>query len=182
MNAAAGAFTMHKRKIRSQGVNDMVRKIIIAASCGAVLTLSSAAFAQQSEPFGGRYQARAMLMNVVGEVKVNREQAFAMFNQGGGRFLNGDIYVFCTNVRDGKFVATGNPNAKDLLGQDVRTLKDPRGKAFGQEIFAAGQKPDGEITEVSYEFIKPTDGKEAPKTSFVMRVDEDYACGVGYYK
>jgi hypothetical protein len=181
-NAAAGAFATCKEKIRNQGGNDMLRKIIIAAASGAVLALSSAAFAQQSGAFGGRYQARAMLMNVVGEVKVNREKAFAMFNEGGGRFLNGDIYVFCTNVGNGKFVATGNTNAKDLLGQDVRTLKDPTGKPFGEEIFAAGLKPDGEITEVSYEFVKPTDGKEAPKTSFVMRVDEDYACGVGYYK
>jgi signal transduction histidine kinase len=96
--------------------------------------------------------------------------------------VNGDIYVFCTNVGNGKFVAMGNSNAKDLLGQDVRTLKDPTGKAFGQEIYAAGQKPEGEITEVSYLFAKPTDPKPAPKTSFVTRVDDDFACGVGYYK
>jgi hypothetical protein len=31
-------------------------------------------------------------------------------------------------------------------------------------------------------FVRPTDPKPAPKTSFVTRVDEDFACGVGYYK
>ncbi len=159
----------------------MVRKIVIAAASGAVLALSPAAFAQTSRLADG-YEAKAMLRNVVAEVKVNREQAFDAFNQGSGRFVNGDIYVFCTNVGNGKFVAMGNANAKDLLGQDVRTLKDPTGKAFGQEIYVAGQKPEGEITEVSYLFAKPTDPKPAPKTSFVTRVDDDYACGVGYYK
>jgi hypothetical protein len=156
----------------------MVRKLIMAAASGAVLMLSQTAFAQKPEG----YEARAMLRNVVTEVKVNRDQAFDMFNQGGGRFLNGETYVFCTKVGDGKFVAEGNPNAKDLLGQDVRTLKDPTGKAYGQEIYAAGQKAEGEITEVSYLFAKPNDPTPTAKTSFVTRVDEDFACGVGYYK
>jgi signal transduction histidine kinase len=168
--------------MRNHGGNDMVRKIIIAAASGAVLALSPVAFAQQTEGLANEPAAKAMLMNVVTEVKVNREQAFDMFNQGGGRFLNGDIYVFCNNVGNGKFVAMGNANAKELLGQDVRTLKDATGKAFGQEIYAAGQKPEGEITEVSYLFAKPTDPKPAAKTSFVTRVDDDFACGVGYYK
>ena len=160
----------------------MVRKIIIAAASGAVLALSPVAFAQQTERPADGYKARAMLTNVVTEVKVNREHAFDMFNQGGGRFKDGDIYVFCTDARNGKFVAMGNANAKELLGQDVRTLKDATGKTFGQEIYDAGQKPEGEITEVSYLFAKPTDPKPAAKTSFVTRVDDDFACGVGYYK
>lgn len=160
----------------------MARKIIIAAASGVALALSQAAFAQQSSRLADGAEAKAMLLNVIDEVKVNREQAFDMFNQDGGRFRNGDIYVFCTKVGDGTFVAMGNVNAKDVLGQDVRTLKDATGKAFGQEIYAAGRKPEGEITEVSYLFAKPSDPKPAPKTSFVTRVDDDYACGVGYYK
>jgi hypothetical protein len=170
------------KKIRNQGGNDMVRKIIIAAASGAVLALSPGAFAQQTERVASAYKARAMLMNVVAEVIVNREQAFDMFNQGGGRFLDGEIYVFCFNAGNGKFVAEGNANAKELLGQDIRTLKDVTGKAFGQEIYTGGQKPEGEITEVSYMFAKPNDPKPAAKTTFVTKVDDDYACGVGYYK
>ena len=156
----------------------MLRKIILAAATGAALALSPAAFAQQTEG----YEAAAMLMNVVGEVKVNQQRAFDMFNEGGERFLNGDIYVFCFNAGDGKFVAMGNANAKDLLGKDVRTLKDETGNAYGQQIYTAGQKPEGEITEVSYPFARATDPKPADKTSFVTRVDNDFACGVGYYK
>jgi hypothetical protein len=39
-----------------------------------------------------------------------------------------------------------------LLGQDVRILKDFTGKAFGEEHYKAAQKPEGQITEVSYLF------------------------------
>jgi signal transduction histidine kinase len=158
----------------------MAPKNILAAACGAVLALSPAAFAHPAD----KYIAKAMLMTAAAEVSDDSKQAFEAFNQGKGKFLTGmtgNIYVFCVNAGDGKFVAMGNVNAKDLLGQDVRTLKDETGKAYGQEIYAAGQKPEGEITEISYLFAKPTDPKPAAKTSFVTRVNADYVCGVGYY-
>jgi signal transduction histidine kinase len=67
-------------------------------------------------------------------------------------------------------------------GTDVRTLKDPTGKAYGEEIYAAAQKPEGQITEVSYAFPKPgTTAPAVPKVSFVTKVG-DLGCGVGYYK
>jgi hypothetical protein len=50
------------------------------------------------------------------------------------------------------------------------------------ELYAAGQKPEGQITEVSYMFAKPgSDPTPVPKVSFVTRVG-DLGCGVGYYK
>ena len=160
----------------------MARTILIAAAAAAVLALSPAAFAQQPEKVASGAEAKEMLQNAVDAVALDNQKAFDMFNKGEGGFLYRDSYVFCSNVGDGKFVAEGNPNAKTLLGQDVRTLKDETGKAYGQEIYAAGQKPEGEITEVTYLFGKPTDPKPAAKTSFVTRVDDDFACGVGYYK
>jgi signal transduction histidine kinase len=159
----------------------MLRKIIIAAASSAVVALSSAAFAQQSEKVASGAEAKEMLQNAVDAVALDNQKAFDMFNKGEGGFLYRDSYVFCSNVGDGKFVAMGNPNAKELLGQDVRSLKDATGKPFGQELYAAGQKPEGEITEVDYLFAKPTDPKPVPKASFVTRVG-DVACGVGYYK
>jgi signal transduction histidine kinase len=159
----------------------MIRKIILAAASGAFLALSPAAFAHPAD----KYIAKAMLMNAAAEVNFDSQKAFEQFNQGGGKFLsgmNGNIYVFCFQAGDGKFVAMGNANAKELLGQDVRGLKDEAGNAYGQDIYAAGQKPEGEISQVHYLFAKATDPKPADKTSFVTRVDADFACGVGYYK
>ncbi|MBB4197589.1 hypothetical protein CCR94_13345 [Rhodoblastus sphagnicola] len=158
----------------------MGRNTIIFAAAGAALALASAAFAHPAD----KYIAKAMLMTAAAEVSADSKQAFDQFNQGKGKFLtgmNGNIYVFCVRADNGTFVAMGNTNAKDLLGQDVRTLKDETGKAYGQEIYAAGRRPEGEITEVSYLFGRPTDPKPAAKTSYVTRVNDDFTCGVGYY-
>jgi hypothetical protein len=105
-----------------------------------------------------------------------------MFNKGEGGFLDRDLYVFCFNNSDGKIVALGNPNAKQLLGSDARNLKDSTGKTYGPELYAGGQKPEGQFTEVSYTFSKPgADPKPVPKESFVTKAG-DLGCGVGYYK
>ena len=68
-------------------------------------------------------------------------------------------------------------------GTDVRTLKDKTGRAFGQEVYAAAQKPEGQITEISdYFFPRPgPDQTPVQKISFVTRVG-DLGCDVGYYK
>jgi hypothetical protein len=91
-------------------------------------------------------------------------------------------HVSGNNVSDGKTLATGNPNGKQNLGLDVRTLKDATGKPFGAELYAAAQKPEGEMTEVSYMFPRPgADKTPVPKVSLFTRVG-DLGCGVGYYK
>jgi hypothetical protein len=160
----------------------MVRIFMIAAASAAILTLSTAAFAQQPGQYGSAEEAKAMLLRAVAAVKADKAKALDMFNRGEGGFLDRDLYPFCANVSDGINVAISNPNAKQLLGTDARTQKDPTGKAFGMELYAAGQKPEGQITEVSYLFVRPgPDTKPVPKVSFVTRAGDIY-CGVGYYK
>ena len=79
-------------------------------------------------------------------------------------------------------VAIGNPNAKQVMGVDTRTIKDVNGKPFGEELYAGDQKPEGQITEVSYMWVRPgPDKTPVPKMSFATRVG-DLGCGVGYYK
>jgi hypothetical protein len=125
----------------------MLRTLMIAAASAAVLMFSPAAFAQQTG--GTAAEAKAMLMKAVAAAKANKAKALDMFNKGEGGFLDRDLYVFCSNVSDGKIVALGNPNAKQNLGVDTRTIKDATGKPFGEELYAGYQKPEGEITEVS---------------------------------
>ena len=160
----------------------MVRTYIIAAASAAVLSLSPMAFAQQPSQYDNAEEAKAMLMKAVAAVKADKTKALDMFNKGEGGFLDRDLYPFCFNISDGKALAIGNPNAKQLIGQDLRTFKDPTGKEFGKEQYAAAQKPEGQITEVTYLFPKPgTDPKPVPKVAFVTRAG-DLGCGVGYYK
>jgi hypothetical protein len=127
-------------------------------------------------------EAKSMLLKAVAAVKADKTKALDMFNKGEGGFRERDLYPFCSNISDGKNVANGNPNAKQLLGQDARTLKDSTGKAFGLEQYAAAQKPEGQLTEVSYLFAKPgPDTTPVPKVNFTTKVG-DLICGVGYYK
>jgi hypothetical protein len=154
----------------------MLRTLIIGGLSTAALTITTAAFAQQG---GTAQEARAMLDKAVAAVKADRDVALAMFNKGEGGFRDRDLYPFCNRLSDGKAVA--GP-VYVPAGTDGRPLKDPTGKAYGQEMYAAAQKPEGQITEISYMAPKP--GTTAPavaKVTFITRVG-DLFCGVGYYK
>jgi len=152
----------------------MLRTFIIGV---AALTLSPAALAQQDQ-FGTAQQARAMLDRAVAAVKADKAVALAKFNKGEEGFKERDLYPFCFNLSDGKFVAA----VGQLIGIDTRTLQDPTGKVFGPELYAAAQKPEGQVSEVSYMFPRPgTDRTPVPKITFIARAG-DLGCGVGYYK
>ena len=106
--------------------------------------------------------------------------ALAMFIKGEGGFRDRELYPFCFRIVDGKTLAS--PKAVPA-GTDVRSLKDANRNSYGEAIYAAAQKPEGQITEVpSYLFPKPdTIAPTFEKVSFVTRVG-DLGCGVGYYK
>jgi hypothetical protein len=164
----------------------MIRTLMIAAAPAAAVTLSLAAFAQQPNRYGTADEAKAMLLKAVVAVKADKAKALDTFNNGEGGFLDRDLYPFCWNVSDGQHVAT---QAKQLIGQDIRILKDSTGKAFGLELYAVAK--EGQTTEVSYMFPKPgadtTPGQPvrfatpSQKVSFVTKVG-DLGCAVGYFK
>ena len=155
----------------------MLRKFLIGTA--VIAAVSASAFAQAKN--GTADEAKAMLMKAVAAVKADKTKALDMFNKGEGGFLDRDLYPFCGNASDGTVLAVANPAAKPNIGKDVRILKDATGKAYGQDLFAAGQKPEGQISEVSYMFPRPGETEPLQKVSFVTRVGDIY-CGVGYYK
>src|ERR1700677_2829591 len=112
---------------------------MIAAVSAAVLMFSPAAFAQQTG--GTADEAKAMLMKAVAAAKADKAKALDMFNKGEGGFLDRDLYVFCADLITNKQIANGNPNAKALIGTDLREAKDANGKAFGAEIVDGMKKP-----------------------------------------
>jgi hypothetical protein len=134
--------------------NPMVRQFGIALASAAVIALSPAAFAQQTH--GTADEAKAMLIRAIAAVRADKAKALDMFNKGEGGFRDRDLYVFCANLSDATLVAIGNPNLKQALGIDIRTGENSTGEAFGAEIYAAMQKPEGQISEVRY--VSPTPG------------------------
>src|SRR5438132_2520776 len=119
----------------------MVRTLIIGVVSAAVCTLSAAVFGEQGQ-FGTPQDARAMLDKAVAAVKADQAIALAMFIKGEGGFKDRDLYPFCFRIADGKTLAS--PVAVPA-GTDVRTLKDSTGKAYGEELYAAAQKTEGQV-------------------------------------
>jgi signal transduction histidine kinase len=157
----------------------MFRTFMIAAASAAVITLSPTAFAQGQ---GTADEAKAMLTKTVSALKADKAKTLDLINEGKGGFLDRDLYPFCFNLSDGKNVAVASPNSKQVLGTDVRTIKDVTGKVFGPDLYAAAQKPEGQITEVSYMWPRTgSDKTPVAKVSFVTKAG-DLGCGVGYYK
>jgi Single Cache domain 2 len=151
----------------------MLRNIMAAFLAGIAIMLFTARFAQAQGTAG---EAKAMLEKAVAAVKADKAKAIAMFNNGEGGFKDRDLYPFCFQIADGKILAA----PERVRGQDTRALKDPAGKAYGEDIYKAAAQ-DGKINEVSYQFPKPGESTPSPKTSFVTKVG-DLGCGVGFYK
>ena len=158
----------------------MIRTLMIGTACAAVLTLSPTAFAQGQ--FGTADEAKAMVVKAAAAVKSDKTKTLDLINKGEAGYLDRDLYPFCFDLSDGKILAVASNNAKQFLGTDIRALKDGTGKVYGPDLYAAGQKPEGQITEVSYMFPRPgADKTPVQKVSFVTKAG-DMACGVGHYK
>jgi Cache domain len=144
--------------------------VSVVALVGA-LSFGCAAGAQQS---GTADDAKLLLARAAAAVRSDEAGALAKFDAPNGGFKDRDLYVFCFDRRSG-IVLAGPPTTK---GKDVRTLKDPTGKMFGQEMFA--NVKDGEVITEDYMFPKPNSTVPVAKESFVEGLG-DVACGVGYY-
>lgn len=149
--------------------------ILFATASVAVLAFSPMVFAQQAK-YGTRAEAKAMLEKAVVAVKADKVKALASFNAGTDGFRDRDLQPFCFNKSDGLITAA---TTQTFLGKDIRSLKDPTGKAFGEEDFKAAI--DGKVTEVRYMFPRPGETEPMPKVTFVTGVG-DQGCGVGYFK
>ncbi len=153
--------------------------LAFALAAGAALFATTVS-AQMMAHQGTADDAKAMLNKTVAAIKADKAKALEDINAGTNGFLVGDIYPFCFNLSDGLNVAVASPNAKPLMGKDVRTFKDATGDDFGARIYAAAK--EGQVNEVSYKFAKPgPDKTPVPKVSFVTAV-AGLGCGVGYYK
>jgi hypothetical protein len=151
----------------------MFRTVLLAALASVVLAYSGRVSAQSQ---GGADEAKAMLNKAIAALKKDSATALAQFTSGEGGFRNSDLYVFCIDMRTGKFSASGGK--PELIGTEAKNLKEKDGSPLGEKVMKAMKKD--EISTVSYNFPRPGDNIAVPKTSYVTRVG-DQGCGVGYY-
>jgi signal transduction histidine kinase len=141
----------------------------------AIATLAAAALASSAfaaAEFGTKAEAKAMLEQVVADMKKDKEATIAKINKGG--FHDRDLYPFCMRASDGH--TTAHPTN---VGTNILELKDKKGKAFGKEMFAVAE--EGRMKTVSYLWPRPGKSEPSEKESYVTKVG-DQVCGVGYYK
>ena len=100
------------------------------------------------------------------------DAAFAAFNEGD-EWHDRDLYVFVVDM-DGTMVAHGANDA--LIGQNLIDLTDPAGTPLIANIVAVEDRG-----WVDYQFENPQTQEVEPKRSYVVRVNDQYAVGVGAY-
>jgi hypothetical protein len=144
----------------------------------AGIALICPAFAGSPSSAGGNLgtpqEAKAMLERAVMEVKGDKAAAVERFNRNEPPFRDRDLFVFCFNARDGRFTAH-----EAFVDWDVRTLRDPDGKAFGVEMYSDAR--EDQITEIAFAASVPGSTKLAAKRAYVTRV-ADQICGVSAYQ
>ncbi len=101
--------------------------------------------------------------------------ALCEINKKDGKFVKGSVYVFA--MRGGVMVA--HPMKPALIGRDLTGLKDKADKEFFKEFVEVAKKGSG---WVDYKWSKPGAEGVFDKTSYILKVDDNYYVGAGYYK
>jgi signal transduction histidine kinase len=145
-----------------------------------VLTLAGlfgviTAAAAQSTPD----QAKALVEKAAAYLKTEgKDKALAAFSDPKGEFVNGDLYLFVMDAKDGKLTMLAHGVNKALIGKPQIEVKDADGKAFNKDTVEMLSKAD--TAWVDYKWPNPATKKIASKRSFVTKVG-DVVIGAGVY-
>jgi branched-chain amino acid transport system substrate-binding protein len=109
------------------------------------------------------------------------EEAFPAFRRAGGKWFQGDHYVFVWDLQGNRYVYPPDPaNEHDNMAD----LRDVGGKPIGRMIIEAVSGPSGEGW-VHYQWNRPGDPTPVWKSTYLMRVDapsgKTYLVGSGAY-
>jgi len=128
--------------------------------------------------FGTRAEAVAMVKRVQAKfAAAGPEATFRSVNEKSDpAFHDRDLYPFVYNL-NGVNVAHGARPA--LVGQNLLTLKDPKGVYLIQEMIAIVRGPGSGW--IDYKWPNPLTDKIEDKSSYVERMG-DYLVGVGVYR
>ena len=124
----------------------------------------------------GAEQAKALLDKAVAYLeKEGAARAICAFNDPGGDFHKGPLYVFALSM-DGVYIA--HSAAPTLVGVSLRDTRDAAGQPVGKDIMEViATQREG---SVDYMWLNYTTNKVEKKHTFVKRV-KDIVLGVGYY-
>ena len=121
-------------------------------------------------------EAHALVSKAVALYKRRGAACLPEITAAASGFADRDMYVFAWDRRLVYHAFAGKPHnlrktAAQILGTDVTALT--------RDVWDAAQRGGG---WVDYDFVNPTTGQVAPKTSFVVPVGDDLVLGCGIYK
>jgi cytochrome c len=146
-----------------------------------LLGVTSSAFSQQAPPQSEKAkQIVALVDKAAVLIDSKGKAAFPEFRKSGSEWLNGDTYLFISDI---KGMALFNGGFPKLEGTDTSGLKDSNGKLIVVELTKAAQSKEGSGW-VDYMWPKPGQTQPSKKWSYVKAVKVDGApgyVGAGFY-
>ncbi len=143
--------------------------VVGAALLSASLGVSAGEMATPDE-------AKAMSEQAAALVNQSGEAAFDVFAANDGGFMSKDLYVFCMDM-DGKMLS--HAKKPDLVGKNLIDFDKYGDKLFQNMVAVASSSGEG---WVDYKWPYPGTEEIKEKTSYVIKNDKGFFCGVGAYK
>jgi signal transduction histidine kinase len=148
-------------------------KIVHAVIGAAALSVSLCVNAGE---MGTPDEAKALSEKAAAWVNQAGEGAFATFAAADGGFVTKDLYVFCMDLDGNMLSHAKKPN---LVGKNLRDF-NKYGDLLFQEMIAVAKDPG--TGWVDYRWPYPGSDEIKEKTSYIIRNEKGFFCGVGAYK
>jgi len=146
---------------------------IMSAVVGAFAFVSLSVSAGE---MGTPDEAKAMSEKAAALVNQTGEGAFSVFAAQDGGFLTKDLYVFCMDL-DGKMLS--HAKKPHLVGKNLKDFNKYGDLLFQDMIAVASGSGTG---WVDYRWPYPGTDEIKKKTSYIVKNDKGFFCGVGAYK
>ena len=149
----------------------MNRSHAVAGTLMLVTSLGASAGEMGTPP-----EAEAMSQKAAALVNDKGNAAFAVFAAEDGGFVTKDLYVFCMDL-DGKMLS--HAKKPNLVGKNLKDFNKYGDYLFQDMISVASKKGEG---WVEYNWPYPGSEEIRAKTSYIIKNDKGFFCGVGAYK
>jgi signal transduction histidine kinase len=150
-------------------------KLVKSLLVSSLLACSFSVFA--ADEMGTPDEAKAMSEQAATLVNEKGEEAFEAFSAKDGEFLAKDLYVFCMDM-EGKMLS--HAVKPELVGQNLMEF-DKYGDKLFENMIATAESDEGQGW-VDYKWPYPGTEEISDKTSYVIKNDKGFFCGVGAYK
>jgi cytochrome c len=154
-----------EEKIMMKKISWIIGPVLLAANLCAT-----------AADMGSPDEAKAMSQKAAALVNQTGEAAFDAFAAEDGGFLTKDLYVFCMDLEG---MMLSHAKKPDLVGKNLKDFNKYGDYLFQDMIAVASSKGEG---WVDYKWPYPGSEEIKEKTSYIIKNEKGFFCGVGAYK